>query len=35
MSKADLIFDKVCEFMNEHNVECAEDVFQRGRNDVR
>lgn len=29
MDKATVLFDKVCEFMNRHNVNCAEDVFQR------
>lgn len=29
MSKETIIFDKLCEFMNEHNVSCEEDVFQR------
>ena len=29
MDKATMLFDKVCQFMNEHNVSCVEDVFQR------
>ena len=29
MSKEQLLFDKVCEFMNQHHVNCVEDVFQR------
>lgn len=29
MDKATMLFDKVCEFMNKHNVDCVEDVFQR------
>lgn len=29
MGKETLIFDRLCEFMNEHNIECAEDVSQR------
>lgn len=29
MEKETLIFDRLCEFMNEHNIECVEDVGQR------
>lgn len=29
MDKATMLFDKVCQFMNKHNVSCVEDVFQR------
>lgn len=27
MSKEMLIFDSLCEFMNEHNIRCVEDVL--------
>lgn len=27
MSKEMLIFDSLCEFMNEHNIQCVEDVI--------
>ena len=29
MSKDMLLFDKLCEFMNKHNISCGEDVVQR------
>ena len=29
MEKETLIFDRLCKFMNEHHIECAEDVYQR------
>lgn len=29
MSKEMMIYDKVCEFMNEHAIGAVEDVFQR------
>lgn len=29
MGKEMMIYDKLCEFMNEHHVSCPEDVVQR------
>lgn len=29
MEKELLIFDRLCEFMNKHQIECVEDVYQR------
>lgn len=29
MDKATMLFDRVYQFMNEHDVSCVEDVFQR------
>lgn len=29
MSKETLLFEKMCEFMNGHHIDCVEDVFQR------
>lgn len=29
MDKTTMLFEKVCQFMNEHDVSCVEDVFQR------
>ena len=29
MSKEELLFNAMCKFMNHHNVNCVEDVFQR------
>lgn len=29
MSKETIIFDKLCDFINRHNVSCPEDVHQR------
>ena len=29
MSKETMLFDKVCEFMNQHDISCVEAVFQR------
>lgn len=29
MDKSILLFETVCEFMNEHDISCVKDVFQR------
>ena len=29
MDKATMIYDKVCEFMDEYDVGCVEDIYQR------
>ena len=29
MSKETIIFEKLCEFIDEHKIECVESVYQR------
>ena len=29
MSKESIIFEKLCEFIDEHKIECVESVYQR------
>lgn len=29
MNKEEIVFDRLCEFINDHDVNCVEDVYQR------